>query len=221
MNRFVWNLRHPDAVDVPGAIMWGGTTRGPVAVPGTYEVRLTVGGRTWSERFEYLKDPRVTASQADLQEQFDFLMKIRDRVSDAHEAVLAIREIRSQTEDLVRRMEKLDAKKAVADSAGSINDRLRRVEEEIIQVRIKAGQDALNYPIKLNNKIAALTGVVASADARPTKQARDVFEELSGRLEAQLAEFRKVRDADLPAFNAMVRSLEVPAVILKPVERPK
>jgi photosystem II stability/assembly factor-like uncharacterized protein len=221
MNRFVWNMRYPDAVDVPGAIMWGGTTRGPGAVPGTYEVRLSAGGKTYSEKFEYLKDPRAPATQADLEEQFDFLLAIRDRVSDAHEAVLAIRDIRSQTEDLVKRLEKHDAKKAVSDSAKSINDRLKKVEEEIIQVKIKAGQDALNYPIKLNNKIAGLTGVVGSADTRPTKQSRDVFDELSARLEEQLVQFRKIRDTDLPAFNAMVRSLEVPAVILKPVERPK
>jgi hypothetical protein len=201
--------------------MWGGTTRGPVAVPGTYEVRLRVGGKTWSEKFEYRKDPRAPATQADLGEQFDFLLKIRDRVSDAHEAVLAIRDIRAQTEDLVKRLEKHDAKKAVSDSAKSLNDRLASIEEEIIQVKIKAGQDALNYPIKLNNKIAGLTGVVASADARPTKQSRDVFDELSAKLEEQLVRFRKIRDTDLPAFNAMVRSLEVPAVILKPVERPK
>ncbi len=221
MNRFIWNLRYPDATDVPGAIMWGGTTRGPGAVPGVYEVRLTVGGKSYSERFEYRKDPRVATSQADFQEQFDFLMKVRDRVSDAHEAVLAIREIRSQTEDLVKRLDKHPSKQTVADSAKSINDRLRNIEEEIIQVKIKAGQDALNYPIKLNNKIAALTGVVSSADTRPTKQARDVFDELSARLEGHLEKFRSIRDADLGAFNALVRSLEVPAVILKPVERPK
>ena len=221
MNRFVWNLRYPDATDVPGAIMWGGTTRGPGAVPGTYEVRLRVGGKTWSEKFEYLKEPRVKTSQADFQEQFDFLITIRDRVSDAHEAVLAIREIRSQTDDLVKRLEKHASKQAIADSAKSLNDRLTKIEAEIIQVKIKAGQDALNYPIKLNNKIAGLTGVVSSADARPTKQSRDVFDELSGRLEGQLAQFRKIRDIELPAFNALVKSLEVPAVILKPVERPK
>jgi len=221
MNRFVWNMRYPDAVDVPGAIMWGGTTRGPVAVPGTYEARLTVGGKTLSRTFEYRKDPRLPATQEDLQAQFDFLIQIRDRVSDAHEAVLSIRDIRSQTNDLVKRLDKHESKEAVSDSAKGMNDRLKKIEEEIIQVHIKAGQDALNYPIKLNNKIAALTGVVGSADTRPTKQARDVFDELSAELGALLDRYGAIVAHDLPAFNALVRSLDIPAVILQPVERPK
>jgi photosystem II stability/assembly factor-like uncharacterized protein len=221
LNHFVWNMRYPDAVDVPGAIMWGGTTRGPEAVPGTYEARLTVGGKTLSRTFEYRRDPRLPATQEDLQAQFDFLIQIRDRVSDAHEAVLAIRDIRSQTNDLVKRLDKHESKKAVSDSAKAMNDRLKAIEEEIIQVNIKAGQDALNYPIKLNNKIAALTGVVASADARPTKQARDVFDELSGGLGKLLDRYREIVGRDLPAFNALVKSLDIPAVILQPVERPK
>ena len=174
MNRFVWNLRYPDATNA-GRDHVGRHHARTGRGSGIYEVRLTVGGKSWSEKFEYRKDPRVATSQADFQEQFDFLMKVRDRVSDAHEAVLAIREVRSQTEDLVKRLEKHASKQTVADSAKSINDRLKIIEEEIIQVKIKAGQDAQNYPIKLNNKIAGLTGVVSSADTRPTKQARDVF----------------------------------------------
>jgi len=221
MNRFVWNMRYPDAVDVPGAIMWGGTTRGPEAVPGTYEAKLTVGGKTLSRKFEYRKDPRLPATQDDLRAQFDFLIQIRDRVSDAHEAVLAIRDIRKQTDDLVKRLGKDTTKGAISDSAKAMNNRLKAIEEEIIQVNIKAGQDALNYPIKLNNKIAALTGVVASADTRPTKQSHDVFDELSGELETLLGKYRSIVATDLPAFNALVRSLEVPAVIVQPVERPK
>jgi len=221
MNRFVWNMRYPDAVDVPGAIMWGGTTRGPEAVPGTYEARLTVGGKTLSRKFEYRKDPRLGATQDDLQAQFDFLIQIRDRVSDAHEAVLAIRDIRAQTDDLVMRLDKHPSKQAVSDSAKAMNDRLKSIEEEIIQVKIKSGQDALNYPIKLNNKIAALTGVAASADTRPTKQAHDVFDDLSGELGTLLDRYHEIVGRDLPAFNALVRSLEIPAVIVRSVERPK
>jgi len=214
-------MRYPDAVDVPGAIMWGGTTRGPVAVPGTYEARLTVGGKTQSRKFEYRKDPRLPSTQEDLQAQFDFLVTIRDRVSEAHEAVLAIRDIRNQTNDLVKRLDKHESKEAVSDSAKGMNDRLKAIEEEIIQVHIKAGQDALNYPIKLNNKIAALTGVVGSADTRPTKQSRDVYDELSEELDALLDRYHGIVSHDLPAFNALVRSLDIPAVILQPVERPK
>ncbi len=105
MNRFVWNLRYPDASSFPGMIMWAGTTSGPRAAPGTYQVRLTVGDRELTETFEVVKDPRIDATQADLQEQFDFLVRIRDRVSEANDAVARIRDIRGQVDAAVQRVE--------------------------------------------------------------------------------------------------------------------
>lgn len=95
---------------------------------------------------------------------------------------------------------------------------LKKVEEEIIQVKIKSSQDALNYPIKLNDKIATLSGVVSSADTRPTKQSYDVFTELSGKLDTQLAKFKQLIEKNLVGFNSLVKSLEIPAVIVKPTE---
>lgn len=216
MNRFVWDMRYADATKIPGAIMWGGSTQGPGAVPGNYQVRLRYAGRAWTQPFEIRKDARVTTTPQEFKEQFDYLMKIRDKVSAAHGAVNAIREIRRQTDDLVKRLEKHPAKDSVSNSAKRLNDKLKKIEEEIVQVKIKSGQDALNYPIKLNDKIASLSGVVASADTRPTSQAYDAFNELSGKLDVQLEMYRKVLTEDLVAFNAMVRMLEIPAVILKP-----
>lgn len=215
MNRFVWDMRYADATKVPGGIMWSGTTDGPVAPPGAYTVRLTVGREARSESFAIKKDPRLQTTDADFHEQFDLLIKIRDKVSAAHEAVNTIRDIRSQSNDLVKRLDKHPAKDSVSNAAKRLNDQLKKIEEEIIQVRIKAGQDALNYPIKLNDKIATLSGVVSSADARPTKQAYDVFRQLSARLDDQLARYTKVLTKDLVEFNAIVKALDVPAVVVK------
>jgi photosystem II stability/assembly factor-like uncharacterized protein len=216
MNRFIWNLRYPDATKVPGAIMWGGTTEGPIAIPGTYKVRLKYGGKTYMQSFEYRKDPRLQTSPEEFQEQFDFLMKIRDKISAAHDAVNTIRDIRSQTENFVMRLEKHPLKDSVANTAKRLNDQLKAVEEEIIQVKIKSGQDALNYPIKLNNKIAVLVDVVSSADTKPTKQSYDVFNELSAKLDAQLEKYKHILTTDLVAFNTVVKNLDIPAVIVKP-----
>jgi hypothetical protein len=218
MNRFVWDRRYPDAVKVPGAIMWSGSTEGPEAIPGKYQVRLRIGDKNWIQPFEIRKDPRVQTSQEDFKEQFDFLIKIRDKVSEAHRAVNTIRDIRKQTEALVARLEKHPGKDTVASVSKKLNEQLKAVEEEIIQVKIKSGQDALNYPIKLNDKIATLSNVVASADTRPTKQSYDVFTELSSKLGPHLAKFKQLVEKDLSNFNLLVRSLEIPAVIVKPVE---
>ena len=218
-NRFVWDMRYPDAVTVPGAILWGGTTRGPQAIPGNYSVRLTLGSDTLTQSFEIRMNPRLRVSRADYEEQVNFLIKIRDKVSAAHEAVNMLRDIRKQIDDLSRRVKDQPNEKRIRDAVKSLNGKMTAVEEEIIQTKIKSSQDALNYPIKLNNKIAALTGIVADGDGRPTRQSYEVFESLSAQLEVQLAAYRDILDKDLPAFNQAIKEQEVPAVILKPKEK--
>ncbi|MFQ5824343.1 MAG: glycosyl hydrolase [bacterium] len=219
MNRFVWDMRYPDAKKIPRALMWGGSTRGPVAVPGNYQVRLVVGDKTITQPFEIKKDPRIEITLDEFQEQFALLIQIRDKVSEAHEAVISIRDIRKQVDALVKRMKDQPSEEAIAETAKSLKEKLTAVEEEIIQVKIKARQDALNYPIKLNNKLASLASVVASSDAKPTKQAYEVFDKLSGKLDEQLASLKGIMDKDVPKFNQLVREQEIPAIFLQPAEK--
>lgn len=216
LNRFIWDLRYPDATALPGALLWGGSTRGPVAVPGRYQVRLTVGDTKLTQPLQIVKDPRLTTTPEDFKQQFELLIKIRDKLSQAHEAVLTIREARKQVEDLARRLKDHPNAKSLGDMAKSLQQKFTTIEEELVQVRIKSSQDVLNYPIKLNNKLAALASTVASADARPTRQAYDVFNDLSARLDAQVAALQQVISKDLSAFNNRLRSEEIPAVLIKP-----
>ncbi len=215
MNRFIWDMRYPDAEKVPGAIFWGGTTDGPQAVPGTYQVRMTLKDKSWTQSFEIRKDPRILTTNGQFKEQFDFLLKIRDKISEAHKAVNTIRDIRAQVNDLVKRLEKHPKKDTITTLSKRLNDSLKVVEEAIIQVKIKAGQDALNYPIKLNNKIAALADVVSSADTKPTQQSYEVYKQLSGQLDTFLARYKQTIDTSLKTFNNAVHDMQIPAVILK------
>ncbi len=215
MNRFVWNMRYPDAKELPHLIMWAGTLVGPLAVPGKYQVKLMVSDKTETQPFEIVPDPRLTTTPEEFQEQFDLLIDIRDKVTEAHEAVLKIRDFRKQTGDLIKRLTKEEKTKEIETAAKALNKKLSEVEEEIIQVKIKSGQDALNYPIKLNNKIAALTGTAAGADAKPTQQMYDVYTDLSGKLAIQIKKLDKIISEDLPAFNRLVQENKIPAVILK------
>ena len=223
MNRFVWNLRYPEATRFPGMIFWSGGTQGPVAVPGTYKVRVRVGDWSETRAFEVKKDPRVMTAQQDLQAQFDFLIRIRDRVSAANDAVRRIRELKEQIKvasDRARQLASGGERTAngsagsadVVRQADSLTSRLSAIESEIYQVRNRSNQDPLNYPIRLNNKLAALTGVVASADAKPTDQSLRVFDELSSALQVQLDRLKAVVDTEVPAFNRLVREREIPAV---------
>jgi len=217
MNRFVWNLRYPDASRFQGMIYWAGGTAGPVAMPGTYKVRLTVGDWSQTRVFTVRPDPRLKTTPEEYQRQFDLLMKISGRVSAANDAVRRIREVREQLDGAATRAKGLpgDAAKRIAQQVDSIKGRLAAVEEAIYQVKNRSSQDPLNYPIRLNNKIASLAGVVAGAEAAPTAQAVQVFDELSTALQVQLDRLKTVLDTDIPAFNRLVKESDVPAIILR------
>ncbi len=215
MNRSVWNLRYPDASDFPGMIMWAGTTAGPRAAPGTYQVRLTVGERELTETFEVVKDPRIDATPEDLQEQFDFLIRIRDRVSEANDAVARIRDVRGQIDAALERIEGEPYADTISEHAAEIKQALSEVENAIYQTKNRSRQDPLNFPIRLNNKIAGLTGTVSSADAKPTQQSYDVFEDLSGQLQVQLDRLDEIIATEIPTFNAAMAEHAVPAVIVR------
>jgi len=215
LNRFVWDLRYPDAKRFPGMILWAGETRGPRAVPGTYQVKLTVDGKTMTQSFELKPDPRLATPPADFAKQFDLLSKIRDKLSEAHEAIMQIRDVRKQTDEVAGRMKDQPNAKTMTEAAKTLNVKLTAVEEALYQTKNQSSQDPLNYPIRLNNKLAALAGVVGAADAAPTEQAYTVYEELVGKINAQLQTLKQVMATDLPAFNKLVRDQNVPAVIVK------
>jgi hypothetical protein len=211
-------MRYPDATSVPGAILWSGGTRGPEVVPGTYQAKLTAEGKNWTESFEIKKDPRLSTTPSDFKEQLALLLKVRDKLSDLDNAVNAIREIRQQTEELVKKLGKLPSKDTISAAAKKMNKKLTDVEDELIQVKSKSSEDPLNFPIKLNDKLAGIGSVVESADTKPTQQAYDLYARLAGMIDEQLAKYRSVVETDLPAFNDLVKQENVPAVILKPVE---
>jgi photosystem II stability/assembly factor-like uncharacterized protein len=210
-HRFRWNLRYPGYTDFEDRIFWAAGNYGPMAVPGEYRVRMRVDGREVAMRdFEIVLDPRIEGvSQADLQARFDLALKIRDRVSEANEAVILIREVKA---GILDRLEETDDEDLERDGY-EIIDALGAVEGEIYQVRNRSNQDPLNFPIKLNNKLAALMGVVESAEDRPTEQAYQVFEHLSDLLQVEFDAMERVLVQDLPPLND-----DLEAAGLEPVE---
>ncbi|HSD32446.1 MAG TPA: glycosyl hydrolase [Gemmatimonadales bacterium] len=215
LNRFVWDLRYPGAHRFRGMVLWAGDTRGPIAVPGQYTVRLTAGSWSASRSFQVGLDPRVNVPVADLQRQFDFLVRIRDRVSAANDAVRQIRDLVQQVEGVTTRVKGQAAAAPIRTHADSLKAHLQAVEREIYQVQNRSGQDPLNFPIRINNKLAALTGVVGSADARPTDASLAVFDALDAQIKTQLDRLNAIVTSELPAFNRLVAEQNVPAVIVQ------
>ena len=216
LNRFIWDMRHPEAVRFPGMILWAGSVAGPRVAPGRYQVRLTADGKTYTESFEVRKDPRLTTTDADFAKQLELLLKIRDKLTETHNAIIGIRQARQQIEELQKRVQGQPNFKTISDAAKSLNQKMTAVEEELYQTKNQSSQDPLNYPIRLNNKLAALGGVVASADAAPTEQSYAVYDDLVGKIDVQLRQFEQVMKSDLPAFNQLVHDQNIPAVIVKP-----
>lgn len=210
-HRFRWDMRYPGPRNFPGLIFWAANTQGPLAPPGRYQARLTAHGQTQTVAFDIVKDPRLTeVTQADFEEQFRLANAISERVDDAHRAVLQVRGVRDQVRDRLAKSN--DA--ALTRMAGTFQEGISAVEGEVYQVRLEARQDPLNFPIKLNNQIAALRGVVESADYRPTNQAREAFEFLSGELEAQLTKLRVLFTEDLERINRRLRELGLDPIVV-------
>jgi hypothetical protein len=199
-------MRYPDASSFPGMILWAANVTGPLVPPGTYKVRLTVDGRPVStETFKILPDPRIKATLAEWQEQSRLALQIRDRFSEANDAVAEIRRVKAELAD---REPKMPAAQQAAFKALSSQfaSAISQVEDSLYQTKNRSGQDPLNYPIRLNNRIGALLGVVQSADGRPTSQSYAVFTLLSTELATQLTKLRQLMTADLPKLNAMLRA---------------
>jgi photosystem II stability/assembly factor-like uncharacterized protein len=215
LNRFVWNYRLPSATNIPGLILWGGSLSGPRVVPGNYQVRLTVDGKAvGTESFAIKADPRLGLTAEDLQKQYDLMSKVLAKLTETHDAILEMRDIRKQLDDLSGRL-KDPSQKELVDRAKEIGKKLTAVEEELIQTKIKSSQDALNYPIRLNNKLAALASAVDSADFAPTAQSYDVYNDLSGKIDAQLATFARIKSEDVAAFNRAFSEKNLPVIVTK------
>jgi photosystem II stability/assembly factor-like uncharacterized protein len=212
LNRFVWDLRYEGATEVPHAPLWGGNVNGPVALPGKYQVRLTVLGKSYTAPLEIVRDTRLPATDADLAKQFDLLLKIRDKVTETDDTILQIRELREQIKVVDKRVGNDSRDKAVTDAGKALNKKMSEVEEVLIQTKSKSGQDVLNYPVRLNNHFVALSGVVGSADSAPTQQSYEVFDMLTNQLNEQLAKWKEIVSTDVPAYNNLVKQQEVPAL---------
>ncbi|HKP82293.1 MAG TPA: hypothetical protein VJT69_09750 [Pyrinomonadaceae bacterium] len=216
LNRFIWDTRYTDAVRFPGMILWAGNTSGPKVSPGTYQVKLTVDGKTLTQDFEIKSDPRLTTTPADYAKQVELSLKIRDKLTETHNAIIQIRDVRRQVEDLLKRVAGQPNFKVVNDAGTAVNKKLTTIEEALYQTKNQSNQDPLNYPIRLNNKLAALGGVVASAEAAPTAQSFAVYDELVVQIDAELQKLAQLMRTDVPAFNQLVRDQNIPAVVVKP-----
>ncbi|MDZ7756385.1 hypothetical protein [Rhodohalobacter sp.] len=208
-NSFEWDLRYPGATDLDGTqILWSGNTSGPRAIPGTYEVRLIVDGDVvGSKNFELTKDPRIETTQEDFQAQFDLHQTIIAKLDTTHKTINRIRKVRTQINDV---KSDYSGNTEIQERADEMLKVLEEVESSLMQTKAESYQDVLNFPIKLNNKLAALASTVATGDGRPTQQQYEVYVDLAAKVDAQLEKVSPIFDGELPNLIQEIEQRAIP-----------
>jgi photosystem II stability/assembly factor-like uncharacterized protein len=215
-NHFSWNLQLESAKKFDGLILWNESgLDGPRILPGKYQVRLTVGEESQIKPFEILPDPKSTATQTELQEQFQFVLECRDKLTEIHEQIEKIRNVRTQVNDLKKGLKSDEQYKSALDLAAEMDKKMTAVEEALYQTKNKSNQDPLNFPIRLNDKLASVCESAATGNFAPTAQAKTVKAELVGEIDSELQKLKQLWENDLVALNAALKQLDTPA-ILKP-----
>jgi hypothetical protein len=183
---------------------------GPIAAPGKYQVRVTADGETQAQPFRVVRDPRPKdLTDSDIEEQFSLALKVRDRISEANEAVLLIRDVKRQVRDRIEEAEN----DPITSLGESLNKTLSGIEGKVYQVHLRSQLDAIKHPIMLNNRLANLQLSIETGDGRPTKQAYAAFQELSSELDVLLGKLNNALKTELIQLNQLLAGCDLEPVI--------
>jgi hypothetical protein len=209
MQKHDWDLRTTPITSFPGMILWGAGTAGPAVPPGKYTVRLVADGQTLTAPLRVVRNPLLPeVTDADLHAQYQFGRKVRDRTEQANQAIIEIRRVKAQLDDRLTRSD--DAQLRTA--AGTLRTNAAGVEENVYQVRNQSGQDPLNFPIKVNNRLANLLAMSERGDGRPTTYMPEIFGILSAELKGYETTLATIWQRDLLAVNAQLTRLGLSVV---------
>ncbi|HUR10007.1 MAG TPA: hypothetical protein VM012_01485 [Flavitalea sp.] len=214
LNQFVWDLQYAPAERIEGMILWNGVPGTIKAIPGTYSIRVRKGNDSADVTATVLADPNYKITQADYEAQYAFLSQVRDKFNEMQKTIRNIRSARDQINEFTGKQGK-DVPKEVKQLADSINHQLTAIEETLYQTKAKSGQDVLNYPIKLNDKLSGVFDAANSGYFAPSKQVKDVYAELATQIDEQLKKFNQIMATDINTFNKLVREKELPVIRVK------
>ena len=208
-NQFIWNMTYDGAERLPGMILWWASLEGPKAIPGKYKVSLNVNGDEQSQQFTILADPRAESSLADMEKQFQFIKDVNETMDKAHKSIKKIRHINGQLSAFQKQYKDDENVKDLVEKAKALEEQLSNIEKELYQTKNRSGQDPLNFPIKLTNKLGHLNSLVSMGDFAPTDQDVAVKNELTSKIEAQLSQFNTILNDEVKAFNAAFNSKQL------------
>src|SRR5213083_618745 len=214
MNRFAWDLRYDDPIQIPGAFYSSTGPKGPLALPGNYQVKLTVGGKSQTVPLHLAIDPRKKGQEPALQKQFTLATQVNDGISQLHQAVNQIRDLTSQIENLHKRFGDDTRLKAALAAADDLNRKMSEIEQKLIQVNMKASEANLVFPNMLNERFDTFSHVIEAGHNEPTKPQLEVFQMLSSQLDEQLGKWAQLKTEDLPKVSELIKQANLPALII-------
>jgi photosystem II stability/assembly factor-like uncharacterized protein len=214
MNQFVWNMQYPEAERIEGMILWNGVPGSILAPPGEYAFKIKVGKDSAEGNLTVKADPNYKITQQDYEAQFNYLKRIQDKFNEVQKAIKDIRALRTQITEFTGRQQK-DQVKEVKTLADSISKQLTTIEETLYQTKAKSGQDVLNYPIRLNDKLSGVFDAASSGNTAPSKQVQDVYTALAKQIDEQLAKLKKIQEDDVVKLNQLIREKSLPVIGLK------
>ncbi len=219
-NVFNWDTVYEGAERLPGMILWWASTTGPKAVPGNYTVELEVNGTLQSQPVVIKKTPPSEASVEDMRAQFEFVNEVNATVDQAHKSIKNIRAFnKSLTSFKTVYGDREDQGiKEMLEMAEAMKTKFDEVEKALYQTKNRSGQDPLNFPIKLTNKLAHLNSLVTMGDFAPTQQDIAVKDELTAQIETQLAAFNEVLNTDIKEFNKKFNALQLDYLVIEKAE---
>ena len=208
-NQFNWNMRGDGAEKLKKMILWWANIDGPKAVPGTYKVSLSVNGEVSSQPFTILADPRAESSLQEMQQQFDFISSVNKTVDKAHQSIKKIRKINDQLKSFSTQYKDDEKTKKLVEKAKDLQKQFSAIEKELYQTKNRSGQDPLNFPIKLTNKLGHLNSLVGIGDFGPTAQDIKVKNELTKQIDEQLKAFDTLISEEINNFNKEFNALQL------------
>jgi len=214
MNRFAWDLRYDDPVQIPGAFYSGNGPRGPLALPGEYQIKLTVAGKSQTAPLHLAIDPRTKGAEGALQKQFTLSAQVNDRISQLHQAVNEIRDLKSQIQTLHKRFGDDQRLKPALEAADGLDHKMSDVEQQLIQVNMKGSEGNLAFPNMLNEKFDSFSHFIDAGDTEPTKPQLEISQLLSGQLDEQLRKWTQIKSDDVPKISALIKQVDLPALII-------
>ena len=213
-NIFNWNMMHSGAESVKGMILWWASLSGPMALPGNYKVELAVNDTKQTQRFNIIRNPASEATERDMKTQFDFINEINTKMTEIHKALKNVQKVRGQVGLLKKSIKDKETHKALLEYADTLVKDMTTIEETLYQTKSKSGQDPLNFPIRLNNKLAHLNSLTRIGNYAPTQQAFDFKNDIVKDIDIELKKLYSLFDARVKELNQKVKESNIDLIQL-------